>query len=526
MAGPSRRRRVVILVLGLPVLALAVMMTVGLFLPRGHSAASRAVYAVPPDSVWAAVSDFEHAAWWRPDVQRVEPLPETEGRPAWNEVGPAAGIPYTLVASEPSSLLVTRIAGEELPFSGTWIYRIAPEGAETALTIQEEGEIGNPLYRFVARFLFGHHSALDGYLTALGARYHETVSPEHVPPGPLPAAALPAAALAPPTRPAPDRAGPAGRIAWPGSCNSRRGAPPPRLPRRRMPPVDRIVPLLAPEPPNRSALYRLRDPERLLRLTESRLVEKGLAPSTRRLYLARVRHLVSRIRRSPGEITPLDLRRYLEDLVRERRPGPGTLAQVLSTLRFYFREVVHRPDLSEQLPGRVAGCLPPAPVLPRVAVLAMLGSAGSERDRLLIGLLYGSGLRLTEARALRARDLQPAGARIQVAARGRRPARTTVLSPRMRFLVERRLRECVAETPLLSGGAGGGLGRKPGEQAVSRAAVAAGLPPGVRPRDLRRAFAAHLEADGIPPRVVDRLLGRGPERGGREPLPDWVRSPL
>jgi hypothetical protein len=57
-----------------------------------------------------------------------------------------------------------------LPFGGTWVYEIVPEGDSCTLTITEHGKVYNPLFRFVSRFIMGHTATIDSYLAALNAK--------------------------------------------------------------------------------------------------------------------------------------------------------------------------------------------------------------------------------------------------------------------------------------------------------------------------------------------------------------------
>ena len=62
---------------------------------------------------------------------------------------------------------MTRIADPQLPFGGTWTQEIAPDAGGCVVTITENGEIYNPIFRFVSRFILGYTSSIDAYLKAL-----------------------------------------------------------------------------------------------------------------------------------------------------------------------------------------------------------------------------------------------------------------------------------------------------------------------------------------------------------------------
>ena len=147
----------------------------GALLPREHHAQRTARIAQPPASVWAAIADPLAAASWHPDVRSVEPLPPQDGRQRWKEIGSDA-VTYELVADEPPVRRVVRIADDTLPFGGTWTYALTGDGDGTRLTITEDGEVRNPLFRFLARYAFGHGGTMESYLRALGRRFGEDVA--------------------------------------------------------------------------------------------------------------------------------------------------------------------------------------------------------------------------------------------------------------------------------------------------------------------------------------------------------------
>jgi hypothetical protein len=151
----------------LVVLALIVV-AVGYALPVAHVASSLASVPQAPDEVFATLSDVAHFADWRGDVTRVDVL--SVGPLRWREHGSNGDITFVVVESVRPFHLVTRIDDKSLPFGGSWSYDLAPNGAGTNVTITERGEVYNPVFRFMSRFVFGHTATMEAFLAALGKR--------------------------------------------------------------------------------------------------------------------------------------------------------------------------------------------------------------------------------------------------------------------------------------------------------------------------------------------------------------------
>jgi len=84
------------------------------------------------------------------------------------------------VEAEPDRRIVARIADTSQGFGGTWTYEIEPAGAGATLTITEEGEVYNALFRFTSRFVFGHYSTMETYARSLGRKFGQDVTPVRV----------------------------------------------------------------------------------------------------------------------------------------------------------------------------------------------------------------------------------------------------------------------------------------------------------------------------------------------------------
>jgi uncharacterized protein YndB with AHSA1/START domain len=172
-------RLVVVLLLVVVGLGLVVVL-VGLMLPVKHEAAMSVVIPATPDAVWSALTDVAAYPKWRGDVTSVEMLPADSGHVAWREQGKNGAISYVIEQAEPPRRLVTRITDKSLPFGGAWEYVVTPEGTGSRVRITEHGEVYNPVFRFVSRFIMGHTATVSAYLKALGARFGAAVVPEVV----------------------------------------------------------------------------------------------------------------------------------------------------------------------------------------------------------------------------------------------------------------------------------------------------------------------------------------------------------
>lgn len=156
---------IVILVLAGIVALIALM---GSRLPVKHTAVQTTSFRQSPQQVWDIISG---PPTWRPEIQRYEVV-SAEGQPRkWIEYGSRGQkITYEVVESEAPQKLITRIADPHLPFGGSWTFAITPSGDGSSLTITENGEIYNPIFRFVSRFLQSYTATIDNYLKALHRR--------------------------------------------------------------------------------------------------------------------------------------------------------------------------------------------------------------------------------------------------------------------------------------------------------------------------------------------------------------------
>jgi len=163
------------------VVALVVLFfVVAALIPRHHVASVSRVVHCNPASAYAIVRNAANATEWRKDVRKVEILDDTHFR----EHASYGTVTYEIVEDKPGERYQTRIADQNLGYGGTWTYEFAPDANGTRVTITENGEVSNPLFRVLSRFVFGYTSNMEKVLAALAAKCDTTPRPNA---GPSPA---------------------------------------------------------------------------------------------------------------------------------------------------------------------------------------------------------------------------------------------------------------------------------------------------------------------------------------------------
>src|ERR1043165_8054961 len=160
-------------VIGGLILLAGIVVLIGSRLPKTHVASRSILLRQSPQNVYAVVRDFGSAPKWRVDVKQVEVEAPQGGPVYFREVGKNGTINYELVENVPAQRMVTRIRDTDLGFSGQWTYLFTAENGGTRVTIREDGEISNVLFRFMSRYVFGHTGTIDSYLNSLAKHFGE-----------------------------------------------------------------------------------------------------------------------------------------------------------------------------------------------------------------------------------------------------------------------------------------------------------------------------------------------------------------
>ena len=156
--------KILVIVLGVIIFAIAAVVVVGALLPKSHTASRTAIIKATPEQVFALISGPQD---WRTDLREYKFFDESGRHMQRDTDKHGQTITYEIVQSQPPTLRKTTIADKNLPFGGSWTWNIQPESDGCAVTITEDGEVYNPVFRFVSRFIMGHTRTIDNYLAML-----------------------------------------------------------------------------------------------------------------------------------------------------------------------------------------------------------------------------------------------------------------------------------------------------------------------------------------------------------------------
>ncbi|MEO8672599.1 MAG: SRPBCC family protein [Tahibacter sp.] len=166
--------KLALIVFALLALVVLVVVVIGTRLPQAHVIARSVALKQPREAVYALISDLAQAPAWRGEVESVEVMQGDSGETLYREKSRHGVLTYRIDRSDPPQKFVTTIVDKDAPFGGSWIFELADASGGTRLTITERGEVYNPIFRFMAKYVFGHHRTMEVYLARLMRRFGET----------------------------------------------------------------------------------------------------------------------------------------------------------------------------------------------------------------------------------------------------------------------------------------------------------------------------------------------------------------
>jgi site-specific recombinase XerD len=234
---------------------------------------------------------------------------------------------------------------------------------------------------------------------------------------------------------------------------------------------------------------------------------RNLAVNTQLAYIQQISAFARHFDLSPEALGPEQVRTYQVHLIEERKLAAGSLSVVAAALRFLYKITLRRPWNDDDIP------MPKRPlklpiVLSPEEVVRFLACVASTKHRAILTTIYASGLRVSEAVALRPADIDSSRMVLRVDQGKGRKDRYVMLSPRLLEVLRGYWRIERPKPWLFPGDVEGHcITKNAVEQACQKAHRAAGIDKPVTPHSLRHAFATHLLESGTDIRRIQLLLG-------------------
>jgi integrase/recombinase XerC len=216
------------------------------------------------------------------------------------------------------------------------------------------------------------------------------------------------------------------------------------------------------------------------------------------------------------------IRGFLSHLY-ERGLSKTSVARALAAVRSLYRWLA-REGVVEQNPAGLVATPRLPKKLPRVPTIEEINSvldgsmpetaAFPERDRVILELLYGCGLRNSELVGINLADIHWSNGAILVRGKGKKqrltPFGESAMAALSAYLPQREkvLKERKKSLPaLLVNRRGGRLTTRSVGRIVKQIAISRGLPPDLHPHTLRHAFGTHMLEEGADLRAIQEMLG-------------------
>ncbi|MGE0792730.1 MAG: site-specific tyrosine recombinase/integron integrase [Candidatus Woesearchaeota archaeon] len=231
---------------------------------------------------------------------------------------------------------------------------------------------------------------------------------------------------------------------------------------------------------------------------------RGFSKNTLRNYLTANKKFLDSLNKKVEEVNSNDVKLYMAKIMREEQLSPATLALIRSALLFLLNEVLELNIKKIKTP-KIAQKLP---VVASKIELEKLFAQLPLKSRLLVKLIYASGLRVSEVVNLKVSDLEFNENHGWVRNGKGGKDRLFILPESLSLEIQKYLRKRFVDSEyLFPGKTGSRMSERNVQQIVKRATESSGINKQLTPHKLRHSFATHLLEAGNDIRIIQELLG-------------------
>jgi integrase/recombinase XerD len=245
--------------------------------------------------------------------------------------------------------------------------------------------------------------------------------------------------------------------------------------------------------------------DKYLKKLETELKIRGFSQETVKAYTRHNADFLGFIKKASDFASEDDLKSYLAYLMSDKKLSSSSVALVRSALLFFYNQVLAKGFAGIKTPKITRN--PPA-VLSKDEIKRLIDACVNDKSRLMVQLLYSSGLRVSECLHLRVEDMD-FNEKICTVKQGKgRKDRATLLSDALAESLKAFMeKEGLSSGLIFCNKAGKSVTARNVQKIVCGAARRAGIKKIVTPHKLRHSFATHLLDSGVSIRVIQELLG-------------------
>ncbi len=233
---------------------------------------------------------------------------------------------------------------------------------------------------------------------------------------------------------------------------------------------------------------------------ENELKLRGYSKKTVQTYMEFNKDLLNYVKKNSEDISVNDLKSYLAHLITDKNYSPRTINLARSSLLFYYNDVLEKNFRNIKTP-KIQSSLPT--VLSKEEIKLLIEKAHTKKSKLIMKLLYSTGLRVSELVNLKWNDLEMDKNMAWVRGGKGKKDRAVIISNKLM----NELYSLDRSSEYVISGKNGALTVKNIQKIIRNTAKKTGINKKITPHTLRHSFATHLLEEGTDIRMIQDLLG-------------------
>jgi len=233
---------------------------------------------------------------------------------------------------------------------------------------------------------------------------------------------------------------------------------------------------------------------------------RGFTDNTIKSYNIYIKEFLEWVKKEPSAVGEEDVKNYITEKMIDENCSSRTIASIIAALKFFFENVVKK-DVVKIKPPKLEKKLPV--VLTKDEIMKLIENCENFRDKIIIELLYSSGLRISECLNLRVKDIN-FKERYGIVRGGKgKKDRIFILSKKVCEDLEDfiAIQGKSSENYIFTNKYGKKLTARYIQKMLNKIALSCGIDKKVTPHTLRHSFATHLLNKGVDIRKIQELLG-------------------